>query len=158
MSGMINKLIRYIWAFPCTCIGIVFLFLAIPEGKIQLHSGSIEAWGPLYRAFRAVPWLRDTVAITLGHVVLGRDEAWIIRSRPHERVHVRQYEVWGILFFRLICSLLSGCCSWGGTLIWKTGLSVLPEQRLRWNLWLTGARTEWFNAVASVIQTYISLT
>ena len=99
MSGMINKLIRYIWAFPCTCIGIVFLFLAIPEGKIQLHSGSIEAWGPLYRAFRAVPWLRDTVAITLGHVVLGRDEAWIIRSRPHERVHVRQYEVWGILFF-----------------------------------------------------------
>ncbi|MCW8795547.1 MAG: hypothetical protein OQK67_00615 [Chlorobium sp.] len=99
MPGMINKLIRYIWAFPCTCIGIVLLLFALPGGRIQLHSGIIEAWGPLFRAFRAVPWLRDTVAITLGHVVLGRDEEWIIWSRPHERVHVRQYEVWGILFF-----------------------------------------------------------
>jgi len=37
-------------------------------------------------------------AITLGHVVLGCDEATLTRTRRHERVHVRQYERWGPLF------------------------------------------------------------
>ena len=38
------------------------------------------------------------MAITIGHVVLGRDAGALARSRAHERVHVRQYEVWGPLF------------------------------------------------------------
>ena len=36
--------------------------------------------------------------MTLGHVVLGRDQASLDRSRAHERVHVRQAERWGPLF------------------------------------------------------------
>jgi uncharacterized protein (DUF2062 family) len=37
-------------------------------------------------------------AITLGHVVLGRDQLSLDATRAHERVHVRQCEVWGPLF------------------------------------------------------------
>lgn len=40
-------------------------------------------------------------AITLGHVVLAVDARAMWRWRQHERVHVRQYERWGALFFPL---------------------------------------------------------
>jgi hypothetical protein len=38
------------------------------------------------------------VAITFGHVVIGRDGDWLAASRQHERAHVRQCELWGPLF------------------------------------------------------------
>ena len=37
-------------------------------------------------------------AMTLGHVVLGRDADCLERTRAHERVHVRQTEQFGALF------------------------------------------------------------
>lgn len=37
-------------------------------------------------------------AITLGHVILGRNHGTLTRWRSHEHVHVRQYERWGMLF------------------------------------------------------------
>jgi hypothetical protein len=37
--------------------------------------------------------------MTLGHVVLGCDRDALQWSRRHERVHVRQAEKWGPLFF-----------------------------------------------------------
>jgi hypothetical protein len=39
-----------------------------------------------------------TAAMTLGHVVIGRDRESLESTRAHERVHVRQCEVWGPLF------------------------------------------------------------
>jgi len=36
--------------------------------------------------------------MTLGHVVLGRDDVCLDDCGAHERVHVRQYEAWGPLF------------------------------------------------------------
>ena len=39
--------------------------------------------------------------MTLGHVILGRDQACLDRSRNHEHVHVRQYERWGPLMLPL---------------------------------------------------------
>jgi hypothetical protein len=38
-------------------------------------------------------------AITFGHVVIAATPAALEGSRAHERVHVEQYERWGILFF-----------------------------------------------------------
>jgi hypothetical protein len=38
------------------------------------------------------------LALTLGHVILGRDRSCLERCRRHERVHVGQYERWGPLF------------------------------------------------------------
>lgn len=39
--------------------------------------------------------------MTLGHVVLGKTQEALDRTREHERVHVRQYERWGPLFLPL---------------------------------------------------------
>ena len=36
--------------------------------------------------------------MTLGHVVVGRDEERLRLTRAHERAHVRQYEAWGPFF------------------------------------------------------------
>jgi hypothetical protein len=38
------------------------------------------------------------VALTLGHVILAVDAPAMQRLRAHERVHVRQYELWGPFF------------------------------------------------------------
>ncbi|MGL5096793.1 MAG: hypothetical protein ACRDD1_14455, partial [Planctomycetia bacterium] len=44
-------------------------------------------------------------ALTLGHVVLGRDRARLDATRAHEAVHVRQYETWGPFFIPLYLGL-----------------------------------------------------
>ncbi len=38
------------------------------------------------------------MAMTFGHVVFGQTAAALEITRAHERVHVRQYERWGITF------------------------------------------------------------
>lgn len=47
---------------------------------------------------RNLPPSSGVIALTLGHVVLGRDLDCLAASRAHERVHVAQYERWGPLF------------------------------------------------------------
>lgn len=47
-------------------------------------------------------------AITLGHVVLAHTHACHAIVRAHERVHVAQYERWGLLFF----VLYAGSSAW----------------------------------------------
>ena len=47
------------------------------------------------------PWLKSIAALTLGHIVLGVDQESLEKSRPHERVHVMQYERWGPFFIPL---------------------------------------------------------
>jgi hypothetical protein len=37
-------------------------------------------------------------AMTLGHVIIGRDLSCLDACRDHEQVHVRQVERWGPLF------------------------------------------------------------
>jgi hypothetical protein len=37
-------------------------------------------------------------ALTIGHVIIGKNRESLTRCRNHERVHVRQYERWGPLF------------------------------------------------------------
>ena len=49
----------------------------------------------------ALPWR----AMTLGHVILGIDEAALEQSRAHEHVHVRQYEQWGPILPAGLCPL-----------------------------------------------------
>jgi hypothetical protein len=38
-------------------------------------------------------------AITLGHVIIALSRQELNHLRAHERVHVQQYERWGIFFF-----------------------------------------------------------
>lgn len=88
--------VRYIWAAPCTAVGLV---LAAPVllfgGTARIHSGVIEV-----ALSGSEPRARVLLsAITFGHVVLGRTEQLLVQLRAHELQHVRQYERWGVVFF-----------------------------------------------------------
>ena len=64
---------------------------------------------------RAVPIDGGALAMTFGHVVVGRDGRALEVSRAHERVHVRQCERWGPLFIPayLVASLWAWWCGRG---------------------------------------------
>ena len=103
MSGMPERPFVYLWAMPTTAAGLlVFLLSSIASRgtRYQIVDGVLETHGGL------VTWLlkhgtlleHGASAMTLGHVVLGRDEWALELTRDHERVHVRQCERWGPLF------------------------------------------------------------
>lgn len=71
-------------------------------GVLEVHGG-LATW-VLKRALIE----GGASAMTLGHVVLGRTEADLIRTRSHERIHVRQCERWGPLFIPAYI----GCSIW----------------------------------------------
>ena len=60
----------------------------------------LELYGGVVNTFLARYTLLEggASAMTLGHIVLGRDRDALDWSREHERVHVRQCERWGGLF------------------------------------------------------------
>ena len=71
------------------------------RGRASVVDGVVEAHSPLLgRALAALTPLAGggAAAMTLGHVVIGRSAHALESTRAHERVHVRQYEMWGPLF------------------------------------------------------------
>ncbi len=94
------SLIRYIWAAPTTAIGLLLLVSGLWRVRARVVDGVLEAHGP------ALAWLLSHLtlmpegasAMTLGHVVIARDRGSLESTRAHERVHVRQCELWGPLF------------------------------------------------------------
>jgi hypothetical protein len=96
----VTALFRYVWAAPPTAIGLALSILALRKERVAVVDGVIEAHGPLLRwgLTRLAPLPGGISAITLGHVVLGRDARALYETREHERVHVRQYERWGPFF------------------------------------------------------------
>jgi hypothetical protein len=97
----LRHIFKYLWALPTTCIGLVFLpairftggGYQIVDGVLELHGGAVEFF---LRHCTLLPG--GASAMTLGHVVLGRDLESLEWSRSHERVHVRQVERWGPFF------------------------------------------------------------
>jgi hypothetical protein len=88
--------VRYCWALPVSCIGILLLpFVMLSGGAVVIAKGVIEAEGAL-ASFLLSRLHIDAIAI--GHVVFGRNRGSLVRCRKHERVHVRQCERWGPLF------------------------------------------------------------
>ena len=105
---MVTRLARYLWAGPTTLIGLAVVLALRRHGRVALVDGVIEAHGPLIqRALATLTLLPGgACAMTLGHVVIARDARALDVTRAHERVHVRQYEVWGPFF--LPAYLLAG--------------------------------------------------
>jgi hypothetical protein len=94
-----RRIAVYLWAAPTTLLGLVIASLALAGGRWRRVDGVVEASGGwLAGLLRLVPIGGGAAAMALGHVVLGRDEAALDRTRAHERVHVRQAERWGPLF------------------------------------------------------------
>jgi hypothetical protein len=90
---------RYLWASPASAIGLLLAALTGSLRGASLVTGVIEIHGPGLRWFLTHgAFVRDVSAITFGHVVLGSDVEALQWTRAHERVHVRQYERWGLFF------------------------------------------------------------
>ena len=107
---MLLKLLRYIWVFPTTLIGLMVVGLTlITGGSVQIFSGAIEAWGG-FAAWIFKRVIRHGCAMTIGHVINGLDEYSVCRYRQHEHVHIEQYERWGPLFVPLY--LASSVLAW----------------------------------------------
>ena len=101
---MPSKLFRYLWAAPASAIGVALALASLAAGgRISLHEGVVEAEGALlgWGLEHLTLLEHGAAAITFGHVVLARDAATLGWTRAHERVHVRQYERWGVLFIPL---------------------------------------------------------
>lgn len=97
---MFTNVFRYLWAGPVTVVGLGLAMLALPRGRARLIGGVIEVEGPVLRwaLCRLIPLAGGAAAITVGHVVMGRDREALDQTRAHERAHVHQYERWGVLF------------------------------------------------------------
>lgn len=91
---------RYLWASPTTAVGVVVLAAGSWRMQARVVDGVLEAHGPalawMLRHFTGVRG--GAAAMTLGHIVIGRDDQSLDSTRVHERAHVRQCEVWGPLF------------------------------------------------------------
>jgi len=95
------SLSRYIWASPNSLIGLLFVpSVVFRNGGVQVVDGVLEVHGSFIASVlrHCIPMPGGAWAITFGHVVLGRDTEALSLTRVHERVHVRQYELWGPAF------------------------------------------------------------
>lgn len=96
-----RRFMLYLWASPNTLLGLPFIPLALlsgggvrrVEGVLEVHGGWVERF-----LRRGTLLAGGASAMTLGHVVIGRDQFCLDCTRTHERVHVRQCERWGPFF------------------------------------------------------------
>ena len=90
----------YLWVAPNSALGLLsFAVGRLVGARAHLVDGVLEVSGPGVRALlERLPVRYPIAAITLGHVVLGRDPGCLERTRAHERVHVGQYQRWGPAF------------------------------------------------------------
>jgi hypothetical protein len=128
----VKRLLLYAWASPATLLGLAVAIPALAgRGSARAVAGVLEVSGGAAAILleRLVPLPGGASAMTLGHVVLGRDAAALERTRAHERVHVAQYERWGPLFIPLYLLasavlLLSGGDPYGSNPFEKEAESV----------------------------------
>jgi hypothetical protein len=103
------RLLKYLWASPNTLFGVfIGLIGCLTGGKVQRERGCLEYYGGFVAwALRNLPLQGGVAAMTLGHTILGQDPEVLALARNHERVHVRQYELWGPFFLPayLVCSV-----------------------------------------------------
>jgi hypothetical protein len=110
VAGPLTRLACYTWAAPTTLVGLVAGTLTLGTGgRVQPRSGVLEFHGGLAR------WFANRIgfdAMTLGHVILGRDALCLEILRDHEQAHVRQAERWGPFFIPayLAASILAWSC------------------------------------------------
>jgi hypothetical protein len=92
--------LHYVWALPNSVVSFPIIAVGLLLGsKARVVDGVLEVWGGALSFLLArVPIRGGALAMTLGHVVLGRSAQAMEMTRAHERVHVRQCERWGPFF------------------------------------------------------------
>ncbi len=91
-----RRVVVYAWTGPTTLVGLAAGALTLGTGgRVQRRSGILEFHGGFSH------WFGRRIgfgAMTLGHVIIGRDVQCLDCCRAHEQAHVRQAERWGPLF------------------------------------------------------------
>jgi hypothetical protein len=102
------RLLRYAWAAPTSLVGLAAGLLTICSGgRVQRRRGALEFHGGFSH------WFAERFgfsAMTLGHVIIGRDPWCLDCCRDHEQAHVRQVEAWGAAF--IPAYLLASVIAW----------------------------------------------
>lgn len=114
MLTLLARTLAYIWALPASMLGLLAGGLTLlTGGKGRWIDGTLEFWGG-FSSWFLMHCMRGggAMAMTLGHVIVGRNIAALQITRTHELVHVRQYERWGPFFIPvyLACSLILWLC------------------------------------------------
>lgn len=113
-----KRLIRLavlVWASPYSAIGLAIGAVGLATGGgVRVRDGVVEFHGGFTRwVVRHLPTGELTLAMTLGHTVIGQTEAALDVAHDHEMIHVRQFERWGPLMAPMY---------WGYSLVlWLTG-------------------------------------
>jgi len=110
-SGIFS-LAKILWAAPWSFWGAgVGATGLLTGGGVRRHGRTVEFWGGLLPLFlRHFPFVAGSPVATFGHVVVGRSQRHLDACRPHQMIHVRQYERWGPLFVPMY--LLSWFALW----------------------------------------------
>ncbi len=95
MTRHLLRSVVYLWASPYSLLAITIGLLL--GGKFRRVEGVIEIHGQLIAKVLQRFYV-PALAITVGHVVLAQTPWALEVTRKHERVHVQQYERWGLAF------------------------------------------------------------
>ena len=92
---------KFFWAAPCSAVGVVLAVVLVAfGGKARWSSGALEVtWRDYLVGGGTLARKLPFRGIVFGHVILAVSGEELKAIGPHERVHVRQYERWGPLFF-----------------------------------------------------------
>ena len=104
--------LRVLWASPYTIVGLLIGGAGLCfGGRVRIRGRAIEFYdGGVKWFIHRLPHGQFTLALTLGHTILGQTEASLDISRKHEAVHVAQYERWGP--FMLPAYFISSAFMW----------------------------------------------
>jgi hypothetical protein len=104
------RALTYVWASPTTVVGLTAGILTLcTGGHVQRRRGALEFHGGFSRWFLSRRIVMAS-AMTLGHVIIGRDCHCLDACRDHEQAHVRQVERWGAAF--LPAYVLASALAW----------------------------------------------
>lgn len=94
---LLLRVLGMLWASPYTLCGLLIGCAGLcTGGQGRVRGRTIEFYGGGTKWFlNRLPDGQFTLALTLGHTILGQTDASLDISREHEMVHVRQFERWG---------------------------------------------------------------
>lgn len=107
---LLTRVLAVLWASPYTLAGLLVGAVGLcTGGKVRIRGCTAEFHGGGVQWFVShLPLGKSTLAMTLGHTILGQTATSLDIAREHELVHVRQFERWGVLMgpAYLGCSLV----------------------------------------------------
>jgi hypothetical protein len=130
----LQQLLKVGWALPCSLVGLgVAAPILLCGGKVTLVSSAVAVtWAESGSRCRTWTTRLPFRALTLGHVILAVTSGELHQLLPHELVHVRQYERWGMFFFPAYAASSMWQLLIGRRAYWDNWFEVQARERSAW--------------------------